>query len=54
MNVLPDGQQVKEAPASFLVPVWILVLANIYFGVDTRLTVQVAQAASQSLFGVNL
>jgi len=37
---------------SFLIPIWILVMANIYFGIDTRLSVQVAQAASQSLFGV--
>ena len=44
---------VKEAPLSFLIPIWTLVLANIYFGIDTRLTVQVAQAASQSLFGAS-
>ncbi len=44
--------QVKEAPLAFLVPVWVLVAANIYFGIDTRLSIQVAQAASQSLFGV--
>ena len=42
----------KEAPLSFLIPIWILVSANIYFGIDTRLTVQVATAAAQSLFGV--
>lgn len=44
---------IEEAPLSFLIPIWILVLANIYFGIDTRLSVQVAQAASQSLFGVS-
>ena len=49
---LPGRERVKEAPLAFLVPVWLLVAANIYFGVDTRLSVQVAQAASQSLFGV--
>ena len=49
---LTNGKTVKEAPLSFLIPIWILVTANIYFGVDTRLSVQVAQAASQSLFGV--
>ena len=46
-------ETVKEAPLSFLLPIWILVSANIYFGIDTRLSVQVAQAASQSLFGVS-
>jgi multicomponent Na+:H+ antiporter subunit D len=49
---LASSETVKEAPLSFLIPIWTLVLANIYFGVDTRLSVQVAQAASQSLFGV--
>ena len=49
-----EGREVvKEAPLSFLMPIWILVSANIYFGIDTRLSVQVAQAASQSLFGVS-
>lgn len=43
---------VKEAPMSFLVPIWTLIIANIYFGIDTRLSVQVAQAAAISLFGV--
>ena len=43
---------VKEAPLSFLLPIWVLVLANIYFGIDTRLSVSVAQGASQTLFGV--
>lgn len=45
---------IKEAPLQYLIPIWILILANIYFGIDTRLTVSVAQAASQSLFGVGL
>ncbi len=44
---------IKEAPLSFLIPIWILVIANIYFGVDTRLSVEVAQAASEGLFGVS-
>ena len=45
---------VKEAPLSQLIPIWLLVLANIYFGVDTRLTVGVSKLAAQSLFGANL
>ncbi|QIR15642.1 monovalent cation/H+ antiporter subunit D family protein [Shewanella aestuarii] len=49
---LPGRETVKEAPWSFLAPIWALVVANIYFGIDTRLSVQVAQAASQSLFGI--
>ena len=51
---LDNNSAIKEAPMSFLVPIWILVIANIYFGIDTRLSVQVAEAAAQSLFGVAL
>ncbi len=43
----------KEAPLAFLIPIWLLVGANIYFGVDTRLSIQAAQAAAQSLFGIS-
>ena len=50
---LAGRENIKEAPLSFLIPIWTLVIANIYFGIDTRLSVQVAQAASQSLFGVS-
>jgi len=35
-----------------LLPVWMLVSANVYFGLDTRLSVEIATAAAQSLFGV--
>ena len=45
-------ERVKEAPMAFLLPVWVLVSANVYFGLDTRLSVEVATAAAQSLFGV--
>ena len=43
---------VQEAPMALLIPVWILVGANVYFGIDTRLSVEIATAAAQSLFGV--
>jgi multicomponent Na+:H+ antiporter subunit D len=45
---------VKEAPLTQLIPIWLLVLANIYFGVDTRLTAGVSKIAAESLFGVSL
>lgn len=45
--------EIREAPLSQLIPIWVLVLANLYFGVDTRLTVGVSKLAAQSLFGVN-
>ena len=50
---LSHSPAVKEAPMSFLIPMWTLIIANIYFGIDTRLSVQVAEAAAQSLFGVS-
>jgi multicomponent Na+:H+ antiporter subunit D len=40
---------VKEAPLFLLIPTWVLVLANIYFGLDTELTVGVAEQAAQLL-----
>jgi len=49
---LVNKAPVKEAPILFLIPIWTLIIANIYFGIDTRLSVQVAQAAAISLFGV--
>jgi len=42
---------VKEAPLSLLIPTWILVIANFYFGIDTSLTVGAAEAAATSLLG---
>lgn len=51
---IDKNSTVKEAPISFLIPIWTLVIANIYFGIDTRLSVGVAEAAAQSLFGVAL
>lgn len=43
---------VEEAPPTQLIPIWILVLANIYFGIDTELTLGVSNLAAQSLFGL--
>ena len=44
----PDSV-VKEAPFMLLVPTWILVFANVYFGFDTDLTVGVAEQAAKAL-----
>jgi multicomponent Na+:H+ antiporter subunit D len=40
-----------EAPLSMLVPLWILVLANLWFGVNTDLTAGVAGVAARALLG---
>jgi len=39
----------KEAPLSMLIPGWVLVIATIYFGLDTTWTVGIAQDAAASL-----
>jgi multicomponent Na+:H+ antiporter subunit D len=41
----------KEAPASMLLPAWLMVAACIYFGLDTSFTVGGAQQAAQMLQG---
>ena len=50
--LLSRKKVIKEAPLTLLIPIWLLVMANIYFGVDTRLSVQVSQAAAESLFQI--
>jgi len=40
-----------EAPPALLVPTWILVLANFYFGIDTSVTVGIADNAAKVLLG---
>lgn len=40
---------VKEAPLFLLIPTWILALANIYFGINTELTVGIAEQSVQLL-----
>ena len=43
--------RVTEAPPALLVPTWILVLANFYFGIDTSVTIGVAENAAKVLLG---
>ena len=40
---------VKEAPMLLLTPTWVLVIANIYFGLNAEFTVGVAEQAAQVL-----
>jgi multicomponent Na+:H+ antiporter subunit D len=48
----PERQEaVAEAPPGMLLPLWALILANLYFGVDTSLTVGVAMRAADWLLG---
>ena len=45
-------QKAKEAPIIMLIPMWTLVVATIYFGVNTSLTVGVAARAAGDLLGL--
>lgn len=47
--ITDSNKSVKEAPLLLLAPTWILVFANIYFGLDTDLTVGVAEQAADVL-----
>ena len=40
---------IREAPLLLLVPTWLLVLANLYFGFNTELTVDIARTAASML-----
>lgn len=41
----------KEAPLSMLVPLWVMAGASIYFGIDTDISLGVAQIAADMLIG---
>ena len=42
---------VREAPLSLLVPLWLLVIANVYFGIHTEVSVGLAREAAMALTG---
>ncbi|MCG8505888.1 MAG: hypothetical protein MI755_14890, partial [Sphingomonadales bacterium] len=46
-----DAPAHTEAPLVMLVPTWALALANIYFGLDTSLSVGLAAEAAEALLG---
>ena len=50
-DVDPDAG-IVEAPLSLLIPTWVLVLANFWFGIDASATTDVAQRAAELLLGV--
>jgi len=48
----PQGDMVvQEVPLSFLVPLWLLVIANVYFGLNTEVSVGLARQAAAALTG---
>jgi multicomponent Na+:H+ antiporter subunit D len=52
----PDegAEVVAEAPASLLLPTWLLIGATLFFGIFTSLSVGVADAAARMLLGLGL
>ncbi len=46
-----DAPRISEAPLSMLIPVWLLVGANLYFGLFTEVSVGVASRAASYLMG---
>ncbi|MEL6365166.1 MAG: monovalent cation/H+ antiporter subunit D family protein [Pseudomonadota bacterium] len=48
----PHAKPVAEAPLEMLLPMWALVAANVYFGLNTELTASLAMRAAEALFGV--
>ena len=50
----PEGAPKGEAPLMMLIPTWLLIVANVYFGIDTRVSVGVATRAAEFLLGGGL
>lgn len=46
------GEKMTEAPLMMLAPLWLLILANIWFGIDTGLTLDSITLAVSSLTGL--
>jgi len=44
-------EELKEAPASMLLPTWALIAANLYFGTDASLTSSMARQGAETLLG---
>jgi multicomponent Na+:H+ antiporter subunit D len=50
----PNGAtEINEAPLSMLIPIWIMVGSNFYFGINTNFTISVAMKAAKSLIGAS-
>ena len=43
----------EEAPLTLLIPTWILVLANIYFGINAQFTASQAMLAAEAILGIS-
>jgi multicomponent Na+:H+ antiporter subunit D len=50
-NPGPHAREAKEAPAIMLVSTWVLIGANLYFGIDASVSLEVARRAAETLIG---
>lgn len=48
----PGFEKVAEAPLGMLIPIYVLVLSNLYFGMNTELTAGLAEQAAAALMEV--
>ncbi|OQY19152.1 MAG: cation:proton antiporter [Desulfobacteraceae bacterium 4572_35.1] len=46
-----EEEEIGEAPLSLLIPMWLMVIANIYFGINSAIPVEFAQQAATLLLG---
>ncbi|WP_321390179.1 monovalent cation/H+ antiporter subunit D family protein [Emcibacter sp.] len=46
-----DSTVAREAPLALLLPTWVMALANIYFGIDPGLPLDMARTAGEQLLG---
>lgn len=49
-KVNPLVSKVEEAPLGMLIPLWLLAITNLYFGLDTHLTFDAATAIANEVF----
>ena len=47
----PPGAPTGEAPLALLIPTWVLIALNVYFGIETSLPVGVSEHAARALMG---
>ncbi len=52
MDDVRDDRPVREAPLSMLIPTYVLIGANFYFGIDANLTSEIAFKAARVLMGI--
>ena len=46
----PTQLQVKEAPLTLLIPLWVLAIANLYFGLDASFITSLTDGAASVAF----